>query len=97
MLDNGRRTRFANRLFMKRLLVGSALVISVVTGMVLWHLKQTAIPAVRLAPADAQLFIECPNLARTAERWPATAVSHIIKEPSVHRFFGYPLKALPKG
>ena len=82
---------------MKRFLVGSALVISLVTGMVFWHLDQTAIPAVRLAPADAQLFIECPNLARTAERWPATAVSHILKEPSVQRFFGYPWKALPKG
>jgi hypothetical protein len=97
MLDNGRRTRFANRLFMKRFLVGSALVMSLVTGMVFWHLDQTVIPAVRLAPADAQLFIECPNLARTAERWPATAVSHILKEPSVQRFFGCPLKALPRG
>ncbi|MBV9491806.1 MAG: hypothetical protein JO069_19095, partial [Verrucomicrobia bacterium] len=82
---------------MKRFLVGSVLFLCLGIGVVLWHFELRPLPAARLAPAEAELFVEWPNLARTADRWPATALSHILNEPSVQRFCGCPWHALPEG
>ncbi len=83
---------------MRRVLVAaSALLLSCVVGVVCWRLGEMPVPAVRLAPAEAEIFVECPNLPRSAERWSGTALAQILNEPSVQRFLGRPWKALPKG
>lgn len=46
-------------------------------------------------PAGTVLFEDMPNLRRTAERWPATALAQIIHEPEVQAFLQRPLAQAP--
>jgi hypothetical protein len=46
-------------------------------------------------PASTILLEDVPNMRRTAERWPATALAEIIDEPEVQAFLDRPLEQLP--
>jgi hypothetical protein len=50
--------------------------------------------AASLAPADTILFINFPNLPRTALRWNGTALSKIAQEPEMKTFLEKPLARL---
>ncbi|HEY0793678.1 MAG TPA: hypothetical protein VGD78_21635 [Chthoniobacterales bacterium] len=66
------------------------------SGVLVWQLNQTPVPAIRLAPAHAEIFIACPDLSATLRRWPETTLAQIMAEPGVSRFVGHPWRALPK-
>ncbi|HEX4085934.1 MAG TPA: hypothetical protein VHY22_13555 [Chthoniobacteraceae bacterium] len=46
-------------------------------------------------PGNTVLFEDMPNLHRTAERWPDTALAQILNEPEVQTFLSRPLGELP--
>ena len=51
--------------------------------------KQTIgshVPAAMLVPGETLLFVDVPNLPRTAMRWPKTGLAHIFAEPEMQRF-----------
>ena len=71
---------------MKRVLLPLAVVILALTGAGI-YLQRHVFPHARQVaawlPADAILFEDMPDLHRTAERWPSTALAQIIAEPEV--------------
>src|SRR6478672_667227 len=81
---------------MKRLVSGGFLLLFVVIGLFLWRQNQKTVSARQIAPADCLVFIELPDLARTAKRWPDTALFQILAEPSVQRFMTRPISRIPK-
>jgi len=81
---------------MKPWWAGGVAVLLAGVGVLVWQLNRTPVPAIRLAPANAEIFIACPDLAATLRRWPETTLAHIIGEPAIRRFIGHPWRALPK-
>jgi len=53
-------------------------------------------PVAAWLPDTAILFEDMPNLHRTAQRWPATALAQIIREPEVQAFLARPLAEIPR-
>jgi len=51
--------------------------------------------AADLLPANTLILEEMPNLHRTQERWPQTALAQIINEPDLQAFLARPLSQLP--
>jgi hypothetical protein len=76
---------------MKRLLAGGLLLLLVAVGILLWNQNRRSLTASQIAPADCLVYFELPNIAQTAKRWPDTALSGILSEPSVERFLRQPL------
>ena len=79
----------------------AALLLSAVAVVVVF--KKTIgshVPAAMLVPGETVLFIDMPNLPRTALRWPQTGLAKIFAEPEVQKFLekpraaGGPVKAL---
>lgn len=84
---------------MKKVIPGIlvALVVAVAAAYVLY--KKTIgnhVAAEDLAPADTILFVQLPNLPRTALRWPQTAVAKIGAEPEVQAFLEKPRANSPQ-
>ncbi len=58
------------------------------------------VPAALLVPGETVLFVDVPNLPRTALRWPQTGLAKILAEPEMQKFLekaraeGGPVKAL---
>ena len=58
------------------------------------------VPAAMLVPGETVLFVDMPNLPRTALRWPQTGLAKILAEPEMQKFLekpraaGGPMKAL---
>src|SRR5580692_9985866 len=75
---------------MKRLLAGGLLLLLVAVGILLWHQNRRSLTASQIAPAGCLVYFELPNVAQTAKRWPDTALSGILSEPSVERFLRQP-------
>jgi len=44
------------------------------------------VPAALLVPGETLLFVDLPNVPRTALRWPKTGLGQIFAEPEVQRF-----------
>jgi len=44
------------------------------------------VPAAMLVPGETLLFVDLPNLPRTALRWPKTGLAQILAEPEVQGF-----------
>src|SRR6187402_2475745 len=44
------------------------------------------VPAAQLVPGETLLFVNVPNLPRTALRWPQTGLAQIFAEPELQRF-----------
>ena len=82
---------------MKRLIAGGLLLLIVAIGAFLWWQNQKSVSSSQIAPADCLVYLELPNLIQTAERWPDTALSQILAEPSVQRFLRQPVSKIPKG
>jgi len=82
---------------MKRILLCLAFVIFV--GGVIWFAfsrrDHSAVPATRLAPANAIFFVECRDFAQTEKRFSEANLARIAAEPSVQRFLNYTQNNLP--
>lgn len=58
-----------------------------IAGGVLWHERNSAeITAAQLAPAEALLHAELPDIPATLLRWKETSVHQILQEPEVRAF-----------
>ena len=44
------------------------------------------VPAALLVPGETVLFVDLPNLPRTAVRWPQTGLAQIMAEPEMQKF-----------
>ncbi len=51
------------------------------------------VPAAQLLPAETLLFVDLPNLPRTAVRWPQTGLAKIFMEPELQKFLEKPRSA----
>jgi hypothetical protein len=80
---------------MKRLIAGGLLLLLVAIGIFLWRQHQQSLLASQLAPADCLLYVEVPDLLQTEKRWPDTALSRILGEPSVQHFLRQPISKAP--
>ena len=88
---------FLFRPIMRRAVLGLCVAVPVIVLAVLL-MRRPAPPAKtadQLAPQDATVFIELPDLAESARRWPLTALYQIGEEPSVRRFLARPLSQIP--
>ncbi len=53
------------------------------------------VPAAQLVPGETVLFVDLPNLPRTAVRWPQTGLAQIFAEPEMQQFLAKPRGAGP--
>ena len=53
------------------------------------------VPAAQLVPGETLLFVDLPNLPRTALRWPQTGLAKILAEPEMQQFLAKPRAAGP--
>jgi len=82
---------------MKRIVLPLAVVL-VLAGAFAYFQRREAPNARQVAallPGSTILFEDMPNLRRTAERWPDTALAQIISEPEVQTFLERPLGEMP--
>ncbi len=81
---------------MKRLFAGGLLFLLVAIGVfVLWQRDAETLSPAQIAPAECLLYVELPKIDRVAKRWPDTAVSQMLEEPSVQRFLKKPISKIP--
>lgn len=82
---------------MKRLLV-ILLVLALVAGGAFYLFSRQSIrDGAQLVPANTVFYAALPDLRRTTERWPKTALARIGAEPSVAQFLEKPLSRLASG
>lgn len=80
---------------MKRLIAGGLLLLLVAIGVFFWRQNGSYLPASQIAPVETVVYIELPNLAQTAKRWPDADLCRIFGEPSVQRFLRQPISKAP--
>jgi hypothetical protein len=80
---------------MKRLIVGGLVLLLVAIAIVLWRQTRDSLSASQIAPVACVAYIELPNIAQTAKRWPDAALCRILSEPSVQRFLRQPISKTP--
>jgi hypothetical protein len=80
---------------MKRLIVGGVVLLLVAIAIVLWRQTRVSLSASQIAPVACVAYIELPNIAQTAKRWPDAALCRILSEPSVQRFLRQPISKTP--
>ena len=80
---------------MKRLIAGGLLLLLVAVGVLLWRQNRGSLSASQIAPVHCLVYVELPNLAQTAKRWPDTALCRILSEPSVQHFIRQPISNGP--
>ncbi len=82
----------------KTLLAGALLLWGAVGAGVIWNLERARqVSAAQLAPAEALLVAEFPNLPSTAMRWKGTALSQIFAEPELRAFLSKPVAGMAPG
>jgi hypothetical protein len=80
---------------MKRLIVGGLVLLLVAIAILLWRQTRDSLSASQIAPVACVAYIELPNIAQTAKRWPDAALCRILSEPSVQRFLRQPISKAP--
>jgi hypothetical protein len=81
---------------MKRLFAGGFLFLLIAIGaFVLWKRDAESLLPAQIAPAGCLLYVELPKIDRVAKRWPDTAISQMLEEPSVQRFLKKPISKIP--
>lgn len=73
---------------MKKILVSLVLLVAVAAaGFVVYRKTIGAhVPAALLVPGETLLFVDVPNVPRTALRWPKTGIAQIFAEPEMQKF-----------
>ncbi len=79
--------------FVLPLAVGLVLATAVACLLLRGHARQPA----TFLPAGTILYEDVPDLFRSVQRWPKTALAQIINEPEVQAFLERPLGLLPGG
>jgi hypothetical protein len=80
---------------MKRLIVGGLVLLLLAIAVFLWRQARDSLSASQIAPVACVAYIELPNIAETAKRWPDAALCRILSEPSVQRFLRQPISKAP--
>jgi hypothetical protein len=80
---------------MKRLIVGGLVLLLVAIAILLWRQTRDSLSASQIAPVACVAYLELPNIAQTAKRWPDAALCRILSEPSVQRFLRQPISKTP--
>ncbi len=80
---------------MKRLIVGGLVLLLVAITILLWRQNRDSLSASQIAPVSCVAYLELPNIALTAKRWPDAALCRILSEPSVQRFLRQPISKAP--
>jgi hypothetical protein len=83
---------------MRRVWLG-ALLCAVVAGVgvsLFFGSHQNSVPGTRLAPENAAVFFELPDVQKSRKSWVGTDLAHMLEEPSVQRFLSRPLSRLFK-
>jgi hypothetical protein len=81
---------------MKRLIAGGLLFLLVAIGIViLWERDSESLLPGQIAPSECQIYFELPKIDRTVKRWPDTALSQMLEEPSVQQFLKKPIAKIP--
>ncbi|MGH8047435.1 MAG: DUF3352 domain-containing protein [Chthoniobacterales bacterium] len=83
---------------MKRLVL-ILLVVAVLIGAGIYFFccRGAAVSGAKFVPADTVLFLALPDMPRTDERWPKTALAQIGAEPTVADFLAQPIQKLTEG
>lgn len=73
---------------MKKALISLAVLVAVATGAVVVYKKTLGahVPAALLVPGETLLFVDLPNVPRTALRWPKTGLAQMLAEPELRGF-----------
>jgi hypothetical protein len=81
---------------MKRLMGGGLLFLLVAIGVViLWQRDSESLLPGQIAPSECLVYFELPKIDRTVKRWPDTALSQMLEEPSVQQFLEKPISKIP--
>jgi hypothetical protein len=81
---------------MKRLIAGGLLFLLVAIGVViLWERDSESLLPGQIAPSECLIYFELPKIDRTVKRWPDTALSQMLEEPSVQQFLEKPISKIP--
>jgi hypothetical protein len=82
---------------MKRGIIGIVIGLIVLFGLgiFVWLGTEKKIAASQIAPAHSLFYAELPDVQETVKRWPQTALSQILNEPSMRRFVKQPLSKIP--
>jgi len=79
--------------------IPAVIVLVAIAAVAFMYFKKAVIhhvPATDLAPAETIFFVHLPDLPRTAERWPKTALAQIGEEPEVKAFLAKPRANAPQ-
>jgi len=73
---------------MKKALISLVVLVAAATGAFVIYKKTLGahVPAALLVPGETLLFVDLPNVPRTALRWPKTGVAQILAEPEMQKF-----------
>ncbi len=81
----------------KALLVVVVLALLAAAGALLFLGKRGISDGAALLPANTVIYAAIPDVARTSQRWPQTALAKIAAEPAVAEFFARPLTTFGAG
>lgn len=83
---------------MKKVIPGVLLLVALAVAAFVFLKKVTVhrSRAAELAPAETVFFAHFPDLRRSCERWPKTALAQIWQEPEVQAFLAKPRSAAPE-
>ncbi len=82
---------------MKRILLLVVVVVLLAGAAFLFLGRRGASEGAQLVPADTVLYVTLPDVKRTIDRWPKTALAQIGAEPAVADFFAKPASQLAMG
>ena len=73
---------------MKKVLVSAVVLFALAAAAFVFYKKTIGahVPAALLVPGETLLFVDVPNLPRTALRWPKTGLAQILAEPEMQKF-----------
>jgi hypothetical protein len=79
---------------MKRVLLLLVVLVLLGGAAVIFLSRRGAVESAQLVPADTVLYVTLPDVKRTIDRWPKTALAQIGAEPAVAEFFAKPMGLL---
>ena len=73
---------------MKKILFSLVVLVAVATAALVVYKRTIGahVPAALLVPGETLLFVDVPNVPRTALRWPKTGVAQVFAEPEMRQF-----------
>jgi hypothetical protein len=82
---------------MKKFAPALVVLVAVLCGALalLWRGESQRAPGAEIAPPEAIVFAQLPDLPRTARRWPDTALAHLWQEPELQAFLAKPSEKMP--